>query len=56
MSTKFWSENLKGRDHLDILDVEDNLGEKGVKLRTTLKWLSREMFMNILVPQKQRIS
>jgi hypothetical protein len=30
MRTKFWSENLKGRDHLEDLGVDDT---------TILKWI-----------------
>jgi hypothetical protein len=45
MRTKFWSENIKGRDHSENLGVDERitlnwiLGEQGGKEWTTFIWL-----------------
>jgi hypothetical protein len=45
MLTKFWSENLKGRDHSEILDVDRKiileliLGKQGGKMWIGCTWL-----------------
>jgi len=45
MSTKSWLENLKGRDHLEVIGVDEKIilewifGKWGCKLWTGFMWL-----------------
>jgi hypothetical protein len=58
METKFWSENLRGRDYLEDLDVDDR-----IKYKIRMKWINmaqdRDQWralvntvMNLRVPKK----
>jgi hypothetical protein len=39
MSTKFWSENLKGRYHSEDLGIYGKIGKQGGKVWTGCIWL-----------------